>query len=247
MQLPWGYETEWMAPLDALEGIVDILSRSAMLWYLNRIAANASNPTTESMKNVILASVLAATLLPANAQLFSRESLGGAALGGLAGGIIGHNSGRRTAEGVAIGAGAGLLLGAITHSARRDYYYGAPTPYVAAPGYYYGPVRPNYAVTGTVLGGVAGGIIGHNSGRRAGAGIAIGAGTGLLLGALAEQNVRRTVHYIEPAPTYVVSPPQTVPEVAAAPPATPAPQVSVINNYPGSSSQMSSANGLFGR
>jgi uncharacterized protein YcfJ len=219
--------------------------------HLNRIEANTSNPTTESMKNAILVAVLAATLLPANAQLFSRESLGGAALGGLAGGIIGHNSGRRTAEGVAIGAGAGLLLGAITHSARRDYYrdyyYPAPTPYVAAPGYYYAPVRPNYAVTGTVLGGVAGGIIGHNSGRHAGAGIAIGAGTGLLLGALVEQNARRQAPYLEPAPTYVVSPPQTSPDVAVTTPAAPPQQVSVINHYPGSSSQMSSANSLFGR
>src|SRR2546426_11700130 len=37
----------------------------------------------------------------------------GAALGGIAGGIIGHNNGRRTGEGIAIGAGAGLLLGSL--------------------------------------------------------------------------------------------------------------------------------------
>jgi outer membrane lipoprotein SlyB len=45
----------------------------------------------------------------------------GAVLGGVAGGVIGHNSGRRTAEGIAIGAGAGLLLGGVAeYSARRE-------------------------------------------------------------------------------------------------------------------------------
>jgi uncharacterized protein YcfJ len=47
-------------------------------------------------------------------------ALGGAVLGGIAGGVIGHNNGRQTAEGIAIGAGAGLLLGTLAEqSARR--------------------------------------------------------------------------------------------------------------------------------
>jgi outer membrane lipoprotein SlyB len=67
------------------------------------------------MKKVIIAALMAATILPqaltARAEIFSRDALGGAVLGGVAGGIIGHNSGRRTAEGIGIGAGAGLLMG----------------------------------------------------------------------------------------------------------------------------------------
>lgn len=47
----------------------------------------------------------------------------GAMLGGITGGIIGHNNHGRTAEGVAIGTGAGLLLGSIAEAAtdRRDW------------------------------------------------------------------------------------------------------------------------------
>jgi uncharacterized protein YcfJ len=45
-----------------------------------------------------------------------------AVFGGITGGIIGHNNHGRTAEGVAIGTGAGLLLGSIADAAtyRRD-------------------------------------------------------------------------------------------------------------------------------
>jgi outer membrane lipoprotein SlyB len=203
----------------------------------------------KNMKHAIFAAVLAASLIPAEAQLFSRESLGGAALGGLAGGIIGHNSGRRTAEGAAIGAGAGLLLGAITHNARRD-YYGVETSVAPAP-YYYEP-RPNYAVTGLALGGLAGGVIGHNSGRRTAEGLAIGAGAGLLFGSMAEHDARRRVQYVQyvqPAPAYVVSQPQPAPAAPepAAPTPAPTQQVPAINNYSGSASQMVGANALFGR
>ena len=59
------------------------------------------------MKKVIIAALMAATILPqaltARAQIFSRDALGGAVLGGVAGGIIGHNSGCHTAEGIAMG------------------------------------------------------------------------------------------------------------------------------------------------
>lgn len=135
---------------------------------------------------VIIAAVIAATILPAKAQLFSRDALGGAVLGGVAGGIIGHNSGGRTAEGIGIGAGAGLLLGALRSDYRRNYYEG---PY--APEHYVYRSRPNYAVTGALLGGVAGGVIGHNNRRHTAEGIAIGAGAGLLLGGVAEYELRK--------------------------------------------------------
>lgn len=42
-----------------------------------------------------------------------KGALGGATLGGLAGGIIGHNNDGKTAEGAAIGAAAGGLLGGL--------------------------------------------------------------------------------------------------------------------------------------
>lgn len=59
----------------------------------------------------------------------------GAVLGGVAGGVIGHNNGRRTGEGVAIGAGAGLLIGGMAeYDARaRGSSYVYSTYY---PGYY---------------------------------------------------------------------------------------------------------------
>lgn len=47
-------------------------------------------------------------------------AVGGAAVGGVLGAVIGHNSDRRTAEGAAIGAGAGLLLGGLAeHETRK--------------------------------------------------------------------------------------------------------------------------------
>ena len=44
----------------------------------------------------------------------------GALLGGLAGGVIGHNQDGKTAEGAAIGAGAGALLGGLAGKAHGD-------------------------------------------------------------------------------------------------------------------------------
>jgi outer membrane lipoprotein SlyB len=208
------------------------------------------------MKKVIIAAMLAATILPAKAQLFSRDALGGAVLGGVAGGIIGHNSGGRTAEGIGLGAGAGLLLGALTSNYRQNYYRG---PYSSD--YYYGDgyyspryySRPNYAVSGALLGGVAGGIIGHNNGRHTAEGIAIGAGAGLLMGGIAEYELRkreRLSSYHAPrqvnisAPATVLTTTPVITQAAQ----QPAPQqVTVVHNHQGASSPMSSANALFGR
>lgn len=146
------------------------------------------------LRHLFLAALLMGGNLPAQAQLFSSESLGGAALGGLIGGIVGHNSGRKTAEGIGIGAGAGLLLGALSseHRGRSGYdtYIPSRRHSVYADS---APVssRPNYAITGAALGGLAGGIIGHNNGRQTMEGVGIGAASGLLLGGIAEAAARR--------------------------------------------------------
>lgn len=227
------------------------------------------------MKRIVLLALILVTGLSAQAQLFSGpNSLGGAILGGIAGGVIGHNNGRHTAEGIAIGAGAGLLLGTIAdrNQADRSYYGYSSGPayypsygynYGYAPyrhgyyssGYYYGAPtyysRPSYATSGAILGGIAGGVIGHNNGRHTAEGIAIGAGTGLVLGAIADHNVRsRPVYstapvYVSPAVRYGYAP--TVTYTQSEP--TPAPtQVTIINNnYYGNATPMSGANGLFGR
>jgi uncharacterized protein YcfJ len=211
------------------------------------------------MAKLVFTILLGALSLPVHAQLFSRESMSGAAFGGLLGGIIGHNNGRKTAEGIGIGAGAGLLLGSLAHQSRRHYYYAEPSGYYystphyvyASPAPVYAPpaYRPNYAVTGVALGGVAGGIIGHNNGRKTAEGIAIGAGAGLLLGGLAEYDVRRRDQARSAGQTYYVASPaatQTAPAPAA--PEQAAQPVTIINNYYNSSSPaMSGANALFGR
>jgi hypothetical protein len=87
------------------------------------------------MKKLVLTFFATATILPAQAQLFSPESLTGAAVGAIAGGVIGHNNGRHSAEGAAIGAGVGLLAGALVRESReRSGYYDAPRVHVG--GYY---------------------------------------------------------------------------------------------------------------
>src|SRR5580700_2568676 len=79
---------------------------------------------------------------PAHAQIFGPNATGGALLGGIAGGIIGHNDHNQTGRGIAIGAASGLILGSIADQANYDSYqqtqvYG-PNYYVyrQAPAYY---------------------------------------------------------------------------------------------------------------
>ena len=211
------------------------------------------------MKKLFLAGLLAWSALPVQAQWLGADAFGNALWGGIIGGLLGgrHHAG----EGAAIGAGAGLLLGALSSGARSEptYYpnYG-PSPYY---GYesrdYYS--RPNYAGSGAVFGGLAGAVIGHNSGHRGLEGAAIGAGAGLLLGSIAENQARReaaaqnrwgTAVSTAPAhaiPVYQAPPPQyggwqNAPTIPNAPVVPLAPQWA-----PSPANPMSRANSLFGR
>jgi len=208
------------------------------------------------MKTTIALALALLALAPAQAQIFRPASVGGVVFGGIAGAIIGNNSGslhHNAWQGAAIGAGAGLLFGSALGESRYQnawantqvpapgayVYRDSPYYYDSGPDYVYD--RPDYAATGTLLGGIAGAIIGHNShGHNAWRGAAIGAGAGYLFGSIAENNARR--REAAAAQTLTVRP---------APAATaPAPQnVTVINNYYGTSAPapMAQANALFGR
>ncbi len=178
------------------------------------------------MKKLLTAILTAGTVVSAQAQLFSPEAFGGAAWGAMLGGIIGADSHGHhghchsgfSGEGAAIGAGIGLLTGALVGEARRNsayespgysyspapavsvgygytsygssaYVYGTPNAYTA-PGYYYRPARPNYAVNGTLLGAASGALIGAGN-HQAGEGAAIGAAAGLVLGGIAEAAAKK--------------------------------------------------------
>ena len=195
------------------------------------------------MKTTIAFALALLALVPAQAQIFRPESNGGVVLGGIAGAIIGNNSGslhHNAWQGAAIGAGVGLLFGSALGETRYQpgayVYRDSPYYYDSGPGYAYD--RPDYAATGTLLGGIAGAIIGNDShGHNAWRGAAIGAGAGYLFGSIAESNVRRRAAVAAQV-------------VAASPAPAPAPQnVTVINNYYGNSAPapMAQANALFGR
>ena len=188
-------------------------------------------------------------------------------LGGVAGAVIGNNSGslhHNAWQGAAIGTVAGALLGsAVGESRERAVYRGTQVP--TPSGYYsYGPAynsygysgysepyyagsrysRPSYASSGLLLGGLAGGIIGNNSrSHNTWGGAAIGAGAGLLLGALADQGARENE-----ARDAVIQDAQNAAAVQSAAQNTPQ-NVTIINNYYGGSTgtPMSSANSMFGR
>ena len=214
--------------------------------------------------------LLAAT--SASAQVFRPETVNGAVLGGIAGAVIGNNSGslnHNAWKGASIGAVAGGLIGSAVgaDNDRRDTSVPVQrreTPYVyrdAGPGHVYGGYRRSAARDGLVLGAVAGGIIGHNSGsfRHNGwRGAAWGAGAGWILGSVIDYNrsyygygydyPRRPV--IWERPVYVESAPATVVQQAPAQPVQPAApqQVTIINNYYGTNpAPMTQANSLFGR
>jgi len=82
------------------------------------------------MKKTFLILLAMVLITPkAQAQLFSDEGIGGAIIGGIAGGIIGHNNGRKTWEGALIGTGTGLLAGTILGQNQRSRGYSSRTSY----------------------------------------------------------------------------------------------------------------------
>lgn len=183
---------------------------------------------THNMKRVLLFALAVSTVFQAKAELFSPESITGAAIGGIAGAVIGHNNGRHGGEGAAIGAGIGLLAGSIVNdNNRRNGYYSG------------GYSSPSY---GHVSVGV--GYSGHSHypsyHHRYYGGPSFSFGYGY-----------RPTYYARPyyAPAPVYAQPVIVQQEAAPQPApAPAPsQVTIINNYYGSSSAMSGANAMFGR
>lgn len=189
------------------------------------------------MKQVTIALLGLMTWQTATAQWLRPEPLEGALWGGLIGGIIGsdrHHGFSR--DGAAIGAGVGLIAGALASESRRSsYYYDVPgyayasgpnvtfgygygsygsSAYIyyapnryCAPGYYYRPTRPNYVVSGTVLGAASGALIGAAD-SNAGKGAAIGAAAGLIVGSVAERAARKSeqVAVSTPAPAAPAQP-----------------------------------------
>lgn len=113
----------------------------------------------------------------------------------------------------------------------------------------------SYASNGALLGGITGAIIGHQSGHT-GRGALIGAGAGLLLGAIADSAQRRTEP--EPATTtlqsvYPATPSYTgtacaIPASQSDPGSGPAETAAPVEQPPAKpASRMADANALFGR
>jgi len=238
------------------------------------------------MKTIAALTLSLFALAPVQAQVFHPETVNGAVLGGIAGAVIGNNSGslhHNAWQGAAIGAVAGGLIGSTVGESRergratqvpvpahysyapayRSYGYGYGQRYghsygnsygyrgyygYSQPGYYYsdyGYGRPSYASSGLLLGGLTGAIIGNNShGHNAWRGAAWGAGAGLLIGAIADENARDREEQIAVAQDAQAS---AAVQNAATTQSTPQ-NVTIINNYNGgSTTPMSSANGMFGR
>lgn len=211
------------------------------------------------MKRAVLALLASgAFALPGHAQLFGPESLTcgvfGALIGGVAGGDCRHGF---SGEGAAIGAGVGLLAGALIGEANRQSYYSS-TVVSASPGYYYAgtvpaaqsgygyveapvyqsqpvviaaPPRPNYVVGSTAAGALTGGIIGATQGKGwEGAGI--GAAAGLVVGGIAESAARKHEQRVWTQQTQALpaSTPQVQQPAQRLQPA-PAPQYASVANY----------------
>jgi outer membrane lipoprotein SlyB len=221
------------------------------------------------MKTLLVSglALLTATALPA--QIIRPEAVNGAVLGGIAGAVIGNNSGdlhHNAWRGAAYGAGAGLILGSVIGEANEQRYgHQVPVPprprtyvYREAPGYYspnvvytdadYGyssyaveDERPNYAGRGLLLGGIAGAIIGNNSGDLH-HNAWRGAAYGAAAGYILGSIAENNARRREAALTRVVVNPAPVTYAAPAP-AAPV----VATPPPAPPSPMASANSLFGR
>ncbi len=85
---------------------------------------------THIMKTpLILLALALAAAGTAQAQLFRPETVRGAAVGGIAGAVIGHNNGHRGWEGAAYGAAAGAIIGTIVGESRDSRGYRPPYSY----------------------------------------------------------------------------------------------------------------------
>lgn len=193
----------------------------------------------------------------AQAQIFRPEAVSGAALGAIAGAIIGNNSGslgHNGLRGAAWGAGIGLITGQIAGDANAERGWGPGVTVRSGGRYDRGPVygvdrgplvweRPSSRGDGLVLGAIAGAVIGNNSGifgHRGDRGAAWGAGIGYVLSAIAEENAQYR-YRTAPAPVRMIEVP------APAAPAAPQ-QITIINNYYNTpATAMTPANQLFGR
>lgn len=192
----------------------------------------------------------------AQAQIFRPEAVSGAALGAIAGAIIGNHSGSLGHDGLrgaAWGAGVGLIAGQIAGEAAADRGWRDTQvpPFRAGGGRYdrgpaygvdRGPLvwdRPADRGDGLVLGAITGAIIGNNSGlfgHRGDRGAAWGAGIGYVIGAINERNAR-----------VVRSAPPPVRGFGSSAPAAPT-QITIINNYYNvPATALTPANRLFGR
>ena len=204
------------------------------------------------MKKVVVILVSCAALVQTQAQLLRPASLEGALWGGLVGGLVGGDRHHGfSGNGAAIGAGVGLIAGALASESRNGYYYDEPGGFYApasgvsfgygyggcgrsayvyyapnrycAPGTYYRPTRANYVVSGTVLGAASGALIGSAQHHSAGKGAAIGAATGLIIGSVAEQAARNEERVIAAQTTVVPTSPPV--QAVSGQPAVPKPDV----------------------
>jgi hypothetical protein len=93
------------------------------------------------MKTALACCFALLALAPVQAQVFRPEALNGAVLGGIAGAVIGNNSGdlhHNAWKGAAIGAGAGLLLGeAVGNANASARATQVNAPYATSGGYVY--------------------------------------------------------------------------------------------------------------
>lgn len=154
------------------------------------------------MKTPLALCLALLAVAPASAQVFRPETVNGALLGGIAGAVIGHNSGSLNHngwQGAAIGAGVGALVGSAV-GRENDYRNGTQ---VARPGYggspyiyrdsptvvvhagYGGYGRGRYGHGGYYGGGGYYGSVGYYGGGYGGYYGGSAAADGLWLGALA--------------------------------------------------------------
>jgi uncharacterized membrane protein len=222
------------------------------------------------MKTFLALGFALLTLAPAQAEIFRSRAVNGALIGGLAGAIIGNNSGslnHNAWRGAAIGAGTGLLIGAAMDDARDhrgwsggyrrgpDVYvyrhspvvrYGHPHRghhhhYPVRSGYGYYYGRSDYRASGIFWGGVSGAIIGHNS-RVFRHDPWRGAVWGAGVGYVFGSVAERNAR----ARAVIENSPAVV--IPSPAPVVQPQQVTIINNYYNApATPMSSANGLFGR